>query len=266
MIEIDKQYSEGFIAFVDILGFSKYIEDNEDTSPIHDVFNFAEKVAFLFNTSDINGVRIAFFSDSYVLTTSSISNQSFMSLMQATYMINNAIFKDSNLFTRSAVTFGKFYHKDNIAFGPGIIDAYRLQEKHAKYVRTIISEKALELINNDLLIFKSRDGQISFNWYLFEAIDVMHTKENELKEKNNLTEYQINNIVYDDIYDTLSKQKDIILSMLDNYKETQVYEKYLWLINPFNNCCNFMFKIYNSKLTNQEKNSLNELVILLDTF
>lgn len=51
--------------------------------------------------------------------------------------------------SRGAVVVGELYHRDNIVFGPALIEAVRLEESEAFYPRIIISDEAFELIKAD---------------------------------------------------------------------------------------------------------------------
>lgn len=78
------KYHRGFIAFMDILGFKKYLCDEDNgIDKAYSVFEFAEKISYLFNTSDINGIKIEFFSDSFVLTTEEEDLGAFTTLLIA---------------------------------------------------------------------------------------------------------------------------------------------------------------------------------------
>ncbi|MBU3811772.1 MAG: hypothetical protein H9893_09000 [Candidatus Niameybacter stercoravium] len=150
-----------------------------------------------------------------------------MNLMQACFLINLSILRTTGLYTRGALTKGKYYHSDNIAFGPGIIEAYRIQEKQAKYVRMAVSDNVVNTIAETLVkyhyIKQSRDGIWYFNWYMLELEDAAISNTNEYD--------------FEKVKQIAIKNKDTILKLLEKYKQSVVYEKYLWLINPFNDFC-----------------------------
>jgi len=43
---------------------------------------------------------------------------------------------------RGAVTYGDLHHKDNVVFGPALLEAVEIEEKEAFYPRILVSEKA----------------------------------------------------------------------------------------------------------------------------
>ena len=42
---------------------------------------------------------------------------------------------------RGGITVGQLCHKDNIVYGPAMVEAYELESKSAIYPRVIVSEK-----------------------------------------------------------------------------------------------------------------------------
>lgn len=219
------KYHRGFIAFMDILGFKKYLcnEDN-GIDKVYSVFEFAEKISYLFNTSDINDIKIEFFSDSFVLTTEEEDLGAFTALLIACHMINLGLFKETKLCTRGAITRGEFFHKKGMVFGPGIVKAYVLESKEAKYVRMIVDEEVTNIVNNSLLINRAEDGCFEVNWFMI-AIQDAEKKDGYHKEIG---------------LELAGKYKDSIMDILVKNKNTQEYYKYLPIIKLFNNFCNNM--------------------------
>ncbi|MBW2617970.1 MAG: hypothetical protein JRC92_03735 [Deltaproteobacteria bacterium] len=50
---------------------------------------------------------------------------------------------DNGVLIRGGMTFGSVYAKENIVFGPAVIEAYELEKKIARYPRIIISEEII---------------------------------------------------------------------------------------------------------------------------
>lgn len=48
--------------------------------------------------------------------------------------------------TRGAVVLGDLYHRDNVIFGPALIEAYDMESKQAFYPRILISEPVIKLL------------------------------------------------------------------------------------------------------------------------
>ncbi|MBQ6929246.1 MAG: hypothetical protein IJN27_02950 [Oscillospiraceae bacterium] len=67
-------YTEGYVAFIDILGFSQYVSNEDSVDGTYELFEFMDKFCFLFNTSPELKINVSFFSDSIVLTTDELDN------------------------------------------------------------------------------------------------------------------------------------------------------------------------------------------------
>lgn len=219
------KYHRGFVAFMDILGFKNYLcnEDNE-IDKVYSIFDFTEKISYLFNTSDIKGIKIEFFSDSFVLTTEEESIGAFTVLLMACHMINLHLFQITKLCTRGAITRGDFCHEKGMVFGPGVVKAYMLESTEAKFVRMIVDEEVTRILNNSLFINKAEDGYFEVNWFMLAIQD--SEKEDGYHKEIGL--------------ELAIKYKNAILDLLEKNRNTQVYYKYLPIIKLFNNFCNFM--------------------------
>jgi|SRR5271157_2044754 len=55
-----------------------------------------------------------------------------------------ALLIDQNIFIRGAVTQGQISTSHNLVFGPAFLDAYTLESKFATYPRIVVSERALQ--------------------------------------------------------------------------------------------------------------------------
>ena len=226
----DCTYDEGIVAFVDILGFSEYIKKEEHTpNKVSNIFEFMKKIIYLYSDGKIGGVKIAFFSDSCILTTNNLSISGFETIMMTHYIINSAIYQNIGLLTRGAVSLGKYYNKDNIAFGSGIIDAYE-QEKYSKHTRTIISHSLIEKFGDEIIktsvVEKDVDGFYYYNFYLLEMADAVKDGNIDVTKAKEI----------------LLKGKDQIDFLIKKYLYTLCTDKYIWLITPFNKACLCMEK------------------------
>ncbi|HEY6914561.1 MAG TPA: hypothetical protein VI413_07790 [Paludibacter sp.] len=235
---MSKSYTNGIIAFLDILGFSNYIEKTKEIDEIQVFFNFVEKICYLYNTSDIHNIKIAFFSDSFVLTTNEKTKDSLSSIFFACHMINIQLYEATKLFTRGAICSGDYYHQNNITFGPGIIKAYREQESNAKFIRLIVERSLVHMIELPISSFIESDEEYVYycNYFLLETFERITSAS-----KGN-----IDNLNFELAKPILRKNRQIINDNLAIYRDTNVYEKYEWLITPFNSCCKHFASFNNS--------------------
>ncbi len=66
------QYTEGYVAFIDILGFSNYVNNADNGNQTLYLFEFVEQFCYLFNTSPSLKINVSFFSDSIILSSCSL--------------------------------------------------------------------------------------------------------------------------------------------------------------------------------------------------
>ena len=63
------EYTNGYVAFIDILGFSNLVSNEQSADKVKDLFEFVKKIQYLFNSSPELNANVAFFSDSIILST-----------------------------------------------------------------------------------------------------------------------------------------------------------------------------------------------------
>lgn len=176
------------IAFVDILGFSKMIEDYDNgnhqilESLIHAMNNAGgfikalpkENNEFAFNFREC--IEAKLFSDCLCVSvpleygnehnTYNLYDQFwFFYQYLSGYQI---LLLQKGIFTRGAITIGSYYSDENIIFSGGLVEAYNLESKVANYPRIIISKKLLE-------VFKS--SELSNNWDYSQILNADNTGE-----------------------------------------------------------------------------------------
>lgn len=219
------EYSQGYVAFIDILGFSSYVSDESNGAKTNDLFRFIERFRDFYNESPKLGTEIAFFSDSIVITSTELS-----SIIIAVYIVESYLKKNLGLLFRGGICYGKYYHNRDITFGPAVVSAYEL-EKKALYSR-IILDNQIELADGlELFVFTDIDGKKCVNPYC------------TLIEEN--ASYGSDGPIYPDgdvieiISDTFLKHRSELLEKIKEYKGDSVVEKYLWRIRPYNFTCNF---------------------------
>lgn len=139
-------YENRVIAFIDILGWGKAVDDSA-TSPdlrrrLLNVVRFLgaqSKKDVEDDTPDWPSFdRATQFSDSVVV---SCPYSGFRDLLRLTRQITS--YQHAMLLSgfplRGGIAVGSLYHQGSLVFGPGLNEAYRLESKHAIYPRVIIA-------------------------------------------------------------------------------------------------------------------------------
>lgn len=214
-------YTQGYVAFIDILGFSNYVSDKQNAEKVKDIFEFVRKFQYLFNMSPELNTKIAFFSDSIVLTTDD-KEDSLSMLFQAVYLAETRLRDEIKLYFRGGITKGLYYHEGSIAFGPAIVKAYQL-ECQAKYSRIILDDNIVAELNvTSHPIMKDLDGCFCFNPYSMALYDEATSRNGETKEA---------------IFSRMRKERELLCDAIHRNLHTLVADKYLWRIHPYNKAC-----------------------------
>lgn len=134
---IDSVYEERAVLFLDILGFSKLIEDGRE-SEILEALEIGEDIKRKSQIDNFNTLEISSFSDS-VIVSENIGDGT--GIVQIVHYAGFLVWKFLNLgiLTRGGIAIGKMHHKKGVVFGPALVEAHRLESKHAIYPRIVTS-------------------------------------------------------------------------------------------------------------------------------
>ncbi len=249
-----QNYEKRIVAFIDILGFKELVKESEKDSAKLDLIY--ESLTFLKTMEkpeswDLNLIKIeesfkskaldlkekvscTNFSDSILISvkveedkvsaafSTLVANLSFIGLK---LMINGILF-------RGGITYGKLIHNENgVVMGQGLIDAYNLENKIAKYPRIILSKKIIEKLQYPVTeqceaypfhqyIKRFDDGCAGFHQMMY--LKIFQYSDNDF-EQWELKKY-------------LKKTKTTIIKGLDNnFESPRVYKNYEWLKKEYNN-------------------------------
>ena len=205
-----------------------------------------------FSTSSSLNIKVAFFSDSIVLTTEELDNLEMLFL--AIWMAESYLNSKTGLLFRGGITEGLFYHEETIAFGPAIINSYRL-ENQANYSRVVIQDELIEkLSEKPFVVFKDTDGKYCFNP---SVVGLLRNISDSTK------------VTMEQIEKGFKEEREFVLSVIKNNLHTSVSDKYLWRIRPFNLMCEQLTLILNEykvKFKDVEIQKLKANKILLENF
>jgi len=230
-VDKEPEYKECYIAFIDILGFKDLVCNRLGCKEIKDIFEFIDKTqlenAVIFSDDDKNipldKVKKYIMSDSIILyIEKSIKNSLKAIMMQAQFLQVILIKKRYPIIVSGAITCGKIYRNKSYIFGPGIVDAYNLQDEKPHYPRIIVDSKLLEpYLNYADLSDRDKNGSLWFK------------DKRDYKNENCDDCIYVINYLWRIEFDTIQKPIKDIISSLDKKNEAGVIDKYNYIINYY---------------------------------
>lgn len=236
------QYSKGYVAFLDLLGFSNLCL-NEPCEKIKAIINDINllKYNYIYSFSSliippkvIDNTVIRLVSDSIIIVTPN-NDYGLLFILYFCALLHIKLL-DCGILLRGGIEKGEYFVDEKTIFGPSVIKAYHLENQQAIYPRIIIS-------NDIVKDLKDRGFQKK------------RTVEDYIKERNEhddlFIQFKLLCIKYsDDRYFVhyfnsvqniaLSKSishKERIDSFISDsilaYKGTKYYQKYKWLFNYY---------------------------------
>ncbi len=216
------KYKEYYIAFLDVLGF-KNIIGTRSAADIHEMFDcIKDAKKFVEGEGRINSpfevieknTFFLFFSDSIICAIPSDIPDSFEMICSHCMLIQHFLWLQKKpVWVRGAIAKGKLYCEGNEVFGPGLIEAYQMEETLAKYPRIIMTRSTYEEgIKN------TKTG---------EDICYISDTSDGLKMLETLRYFK---------YDGLRAVREQIESVLGEEINDQIRQKYLWMKQYFNSC------------------------------
>lgn len=245
------EYENRIIAFVDILGFKELVKNENKMNLIYSiltVLKIQEKAEHWdlslmeieedaqyksVETFDIrDSIQCTCFSDSIVIsvkydddninemTSSVIAHISRIGAQLISY----------GILIRGGMTIGKLYHNNGILLGQGMIEAYEIESKLAKMPRIAISKKLVDCLNYPL---KGKAHRYPYHQYLKRFSDGV-VGFSQLQSFEVLQSSTI--IEEDEMHDYLDEVRKVIIKGLDsNMENPDVFSKYVWLKDQYNN-------------------------------
>jgi len=197
------RYENRIVAFIDILGFKRKIEDtiDKDGNDVEDQISSLSNVfdEIQHNWSDVNSEkdskRITIFSDSIVVSVlDNEKSQVFWTLLEIKHLIMSLLYH--GILVRGAVAHGKLIHEGNKVFGPALVEAYDLESKAAQYPRVILDKELVDLADKTRASHHSAADEKNYVTSLLEKdsdgmyyIDYFFKASKELSSEYDFPEY-----------------------------------------------------------------------------
>ncbi len=241
------EYEFGYVAFIDILGFSNLVLDENNIEIVDKLLHFVNNFQYLFNNSAKLNLRMAFFSDSIVLTTNDQESDSLPLLLTAIHLAELELYEDTGLYFRGGITKGKYYYSNTTVFGPAIVKAYQL-ELQAKYCRIIFDSDLFvdHTITNKHLkrgieIIQDFDGEYYYN------IFYNHIHDNTPAGRHPTIE---------EAFKSYSSLREETVNSIKEHLQTNVIDKYLWRGTAFNRNIKLIKRIFKRLKIEYQENDI----------
>lgn len=236
-VDLKSIYEERVVAFVDILGFSAMICETEKNSK--EIIEDSNKIRSVLqdikdyqrNNEDNNykemGSEVTIFSDSIVISKSMDWKYGdvFHTVLDMLHLQMDLLSK--GILLRGGITVGNLYHRDNIVFGPAMIEAYKMESECAKYPRIIVDENIYERAKKNCPEQNTEEMEIEYiDELLYKDVDDGRLFINYI---GNVSEFDC----ADDHSIYLSQVRELIIDGLKK-SEGKVLDKYEWMKKYFN--------------------------------
>ena len=168
------KYEERILAYIDILGFEKAVEETieknmengketENIDKIQKIDNLLEEVRlhsnireYLLGEPKIKGRVVSQFSDSLVI--SYLKESDIHHILLDIYFLCVMALEKGFLY-RGAIVCGKVIHTENKIFGPAFIDAYKIEKNIAVFPRILLDDKVIDIIKNNYSLYSNPDAE-----------------------------------------------------------------------------------------------------------
>lgn len=182
----DIQYTQYYVAFLDILGFKNLVSDPacscEGIMSIYELAQNKHQIFFKDESENVrNSIKMKIMSDSICLYIRTDFPNALHYLLVYCVSFQYDLFITKNLLMRGGITSGDMYAKGDIIFGPALTEAYLLEEKNAKVPRIIIRKKTIDegisgmdenmLTPTRQCVFRDDDAFYALNYFQFFILE-----------------------------------------------------------------------------------------------
>lgn len=237
-------YENRIVLFLDILGFKKIIEETEikgqentdqTTFLIETIKEMKEAVNL---TSTETTKNVTQFSDSIVV---SFAENDQKEIPRLFFDLQRLIAKllARGILCRGAISYGKLYHKNDLVFGPALVDAYETESQAALYPRIILDQSVIDVMKYHY----SLENKHNYRKIRFDS-DIQTYLKIDSDDKFYIDYFTGSMMFFEDrelnrVYADLRK---IIINGL-RYKNPGVKIKYNWMKNKYNRLPEFLERI-----------------------
>jgi hypothetical protein len=208
----DLIYSDRYVGFLDILGFSEIVRrsqkpESRQAPALVIALGKAQSIAEGWSGGLASTMlKWNAFSDSIVISAEPSSNDLQLLLGMVEHLAQELLF--NGLLARGGISRGALHHDDKVMFGPAFLDAYDLEHRVARVPRIVLSKSVYEdclrfeeewkdaLLHTPVVLADDGPPFIDVLHSVFEPIDPSDRLENVKSLRSN-----IQNLVADSIFE-----------------------------------------------------------------
>lgn len=140
-------YEQRLVAFLDLQGFRDDVIRNYPAEAIGSLFGEFDCLKRMLE-KDADDLQVTIISDSIVVSVSLNKPENLLYFFDACSFFAKPRMGKSFVAIRGGIAYGKLHHKDNIVFGPALVDAYEISEgKHkSDFLHIRMAAETFELI------------------------------------------------------------------------------------------------------------------------
>lgn len=223
---MEKGYKNSVVAFIDILGFRKMVDNSVDNAERFDnIFRALEVMKYRKKrnrgTEHKEGMMVSIFSDSIV-----VSNRGGPIIADLEELLEDVMFIQNdllryNIVCRGGISVGPLYHSKSKVFGPALNKAYDLERKRACYPRVVLEE--------DIFRQCEKIDKLTYDDKKIKQVSCKYLRTGKDEKNKNLLYvdylHKYVNICNENVEEYIKKCKR---ENKDNY---DVYQKYEWMLN-----------------------------------
>lgn len=172
-----EKYSQYYVAFLDILGFKDLVNNSENSCEyVLNIYKFLNQYNDMFfsNIPETikKEIKMKIMSDSIcIYINANIPNALHDLVTFCTLFEYNLLLIDPCIFIRGGIVYGDMYVKDDIMFGPALIEAYLLEENNAQFPRIIMCKSTFDRGRTET----DKQFQKSLDFWVFRDDDAFYT-------------------------------------------------------------------------------------------
>jgi hypothetical protein len=132
-------YHEKYIAFIDMLGFSRMVlSAADDPAQRRTIIDSIERLKDTACDSPETGLLITYFSDCVVISSERSERGLFDIIRSITFIAENLLQID--VLVRGGLTVGSIHHSKDLMFGPGMLAAYEMERCRARHPCILVDD------------------------------------------------------------------------------------------------------------------------------